>query len=116
MDIDLDAVEEKTRKWAEMQGLYEELEKFLKDKTVQNKKQLIIDAYEAINTLKRVDERELLNIERFKAHEQNRPPSDKWYALKGKTFCDELHRNAVALKPNNANDAYLTKLRDQMLY
>lgn len=44
-----------------MQGLYEELEKFLKDKTVQNKKQLIIDAYEAINTLKRVDERELLN-------------------------------------------------------
>lgn len=61
LEINLEKKLEETRRWAEMQGLYEELEKFLKDKTVQNKKQLIIDAYEAINTLKRVDERELLN-------------------------------------------------------
>ena len=116
LEINLDEVEENERRWAAMAGLYEKLETFLKDKTPQNKKQLIIDAYEAINTLKRVDEREILNQERFKAHEVCRPPSDKWYALKGKTFCKEFHRNAVSLLPNNENDAYLTKLRDEMLY
>jgi hypothetical protein len=114
--IDLEEVEEKEARWAEAAGLYAKLEEFLKDKKEVNAHQLIIDAYEGVNTLERVKERQLLNQVRFEEHEKNRPPSDKWYALKDTTFSAELVRNRVSLKPNNENEAYLKKLRDSNLY
>ena len=58
----------------------------------------------------RVAERSILNKQRFKEYEKNRPPQDKWYELKSAGFQKELYRNRVALKPNNSNAVYLENL------
>jgi len=81
-----------------------------------NQKQLIIEAYEAILTKKRLKEMEILNVERSKEYEKNRKPMPNWYALKSTEFSKELYRNRVALKPNNENDSYLDMLLDPRIY
>lgn len=58
----------------------------------------------------------MLNDVRFREHEKNRPPANKWYELKDTEFSKELYRNRVALKPNNENDSYLERLRDPFIY
>jgi hypothetical protein len=86
ISINVDEVEARERRYAEMNGVYEDLEEFLKDKTPENEKALVIAAYEAINTLERMNERELLNSKRNEEYEKFRKPTNKWYELKSKTF------------------------------
>jgi len=62
--INVDEVEARERRFAEMNGVFEDLEDFLKDKTAVNAKSLVIEAYEAINTLERMNERAILNSKR----------------------------------------------------
>ena len=79
-------------------------------------KQLIIDAYEEILRDKRIKEKDVLNGQRFKEYEKNRPPQSNWYELKTGEFSKELYRNRMALKPNNSNSVYLEILQDKNLY
>ena len=87
-----------------------EYEQFVNDKTRFNTKDLIIEAYESVLTDQRGSEKGILNDQRFKEFEKNRPPQDKWYELKSSGFQKELYRNRVALKPNNSNAVYLENL------
>ena len=91
-------------------------ETFVNDKTRYESKQLIIEAYEGILQERRVFERDMLNAQRFREYEKNRPPQAKWYELKGSEFSKELFRNRMALKPNNSNAVYLNTLLDKNLY
>lgn len=61
-------------------------------------------------------EKGILNGQRFKEFEKNRPPQDKWYEMKTGDFSKELYRNRMALKPNDANRVYLKTLQDPNLY
>ena len=86
----------------------EEFEKFMKrDRVPEDSKALIIDAYENVLYKHRRLEKDLLNRERQKNYERNRPPQDKWYELKSTEFAKELYRNRVALKPDNQNAIFL---------
>lgn len=85
----------------------QEYEKFINDKSRFDSKTLIIQAYEEILRDKRTKEREVLNKQRFKEYEKNRPPQSNWYELKTGEFSKELYRNRMALKPNNSNSVYL---------
>jgi len=79
-------------------------------------RQLIIEAYEKILFDNRTKEKTILNSVRDKEYQKNRPPADQWYSLKSNTFNQECYRNRVALKPNNENSVYLTKLQDPCIY
>ena len=59
--IDIDEMEEREARWAETAGLDQKLDEFLQKKEEVNAKDLLIEAYEAVNTVERVNERELLN-------------------------------------------------------
>jgi len=52
----------------------------------------MIEAYEALLTQQRMEEREVLNAERFFHSENNRPPEKGWYELKDKRFHKEFAR------------------------
>ena len=67
-------------------------------------------------TDKRCHEKGILNGQRFKEYEKNRPPQNNWYELKSGEFSKELYRNRMALKPNNSNSVYLETLQDKNLY
>lgn len=88
----------------------ETYDKFIADRSRTDNKKLIIDAYEDILTFERAGERGLLNKQRNKEYEKNRPPREQWYMMKGAGFQKELYRNRVALKPNNTNAVYLENL------
>lgn len=96
----------------EREGLHE-YEKFINDRQRFNNKELIIEAYEGVLLNKRQGELDILNKQRFKEYEKNRPPQDQWYKLKSGEFSKELYRNRVALKPNNSNSVYLETLKDK---
>jgi hypothetical protein len=87
----------------------------MKDKKKQNAKKLVIDAYEAMNTVQRGKERAILNNKRFEEYEKNRPPSDKWWEVKTAKFNAEVVRNRVSLD-GNKNADYLEKLLDRNIY
>ena len=82
----------------------------------EDTKKLIIEAYENVLLKHRRLERDILNKQRTKEYEKNRPPQDKWYELKTTEFAKELYRNRVALKPDGANEIYLKKLQDPYIY
>ena len=46
----------------------------------------MIDAYETILYNERKGEKSILNRQRFKEYERNRPPADKWFELKSTDF------------------------------
>lgn len=85
-------------------------EQFVNDKTRFESRELVIEAYEGILEEKRQFERRVLNGQRFKEYEKNRPPQSNWYELKGGEFSKELFRNRMALKPNDSNTVYLKTL------
>jgi len=85
-------------------------ERRINDKTRHDSKQLIIEAYEEVLKEKRQHEKEVLNGQRFKEYEKNRPPQSNWYELKSGEFSKELYRNRMALKPNDSNSVYLQTL------
>ena len=116
--IDVGEIEEKiNRNRYDMERkAQEEFEKIINDKNRLDQKGLIIDAYEGVLFDRRRMERGILNAKRFKEHEKNRPPEDKWYMLKSKEFSKELYRNRMALKPNDSNYVYLQNLKDEYLY
>lgn len=82
-------------------------EEFINDKQRFDSKQLIIEAYEEVLRDKRIKENLVLNGQRFKEYEKNRPPQSNWYELKSGEFSKELYRNRMALKPNDSNSVYL---------
>lgn len=94
----------------------QEYERFINDKTRFDSKRLIIEAYEEVLRDKRLKENVVLNGQRFKEYEKNRPPQSNWYELKTGEFSKELYRNRMALKPNNSNSVYLEILQDKNLY
>ena len=106
--LDQDYMEELGDKYR-LEGM-SEYEKFINDKTRFESKKLIIEAYENILNEKRQLEKDVLNGQRFKEYEKNRPPQSKWYELKGGEFSKELFRNRMALKPNDSNTVYLKTL------
>ena len=86
------------------------------DKKRLDSKTMCIEVYEKILLDRRRIEREILNEERRKEIEKNRPPEPQWYMLYDREFSKELYRNRVALQPNNSNQAYLEALRDNKIY
>ena len=95
---------------------FEAYETFINDRTQHNSKALIIEGYEGVLQHNRQNEKQVLNRERFKEYEKNRPPQKNWFEMKSSGFQKELYRNRVALKPNNSNANYLETLQDQNLY
>ena len=93
-----------------------QFEKFIADKKRLDSKGLCVEVYEKILYDRRRIERDILNQERRKEIEKNRPPEPKWYMLYDKEFSKELYRNRVALRPHNSNQAYLETLRDNSIY
>ena len=91
-------------------------ETFLYDGKREDKKKLMISAFEGLLYEMRRIEKEMLNLKRAKEYEKNRPPQDYWYMLKTEEFNKELYRNRMALKPNNENKVYLNNLQDPYLY
>jgi hypothetical protein len=85
-------------------------EEFVSDKTRFASKELIIEAYEGVLLEKRRLENRILNGQRFKEYEKNRPPQNNWFELKTGEFSKELYRNRMALKPNDSNSVYLQTL------
>ena len=85
-------------------------EDFVSEKTRYDSKKLIIESYESILQHRRIYEKGVLNGQRFKEYEKNRPPQSGWYALKNAEFSKELFRNRMALKPNDSNSVYLKTL------
>jgi hypothetical protein len=79
-------------------------------------KEMLIKAYEGVLTHKRIDENNVLNRQRRKKHEKNRPPQSKWYEIKDKRFVSEMYRNRVQNKPSGANTEFLKNLLDPNLY
>ena len=76
----------------------------------EDQKELYVGTYEDILYELRRKEKDLLNVEREKEYEKNRPPAERWYMLKSKEFSKELYRNRMDLKPNNQNKNYLEVL------
>lgn len=66
--IDMEEVEEREERWATHANIDEKLDEFLHDKAPVNCKELLIEAYEAINTVERVAEKGLLNQARDKEY------------------------------------------------
>ena len=95
---------------------HQKYEEFVSDKTRFESKKLIIEAYEGVLLDKRQLEMGILNGQRFKEYEKNRPPQNNWFELKGGEFSKELYRNRMALKPNDSNSVYLQTLQDKNLY
>ena len=91
-------------------------ETFLYDGKRDDKRKLMISAFEGLLYEMRRVEKEMLNNKRAKEYEINRPPQDHWYMLKTEEFNKELYRNRMALKPNNENKVYLNNLQDPYLY
>ena len=56
-----------------------EYEKFITDKKRNEPKEMIIRAYEGVLNDHRKDERNILNKERKKEYDKNRPPEHGWY-------------------------------------
>ena len=59
------------------------------------KKKVIVSAYESLLYTLRKKEKDILNKKRFMEYESNRPPADKWYALKTSDFSKEVVRNRL---------------------
>ena len=95
---------------------HQKYEEFVSDKSRFDSKKLIIEAYEGVLLDKRQLEMGILNGQRFKEYEKNRPPQNNWFELKGGEFSKELYRNRMALKPNDSNSVYLQTLQDKNLY
>lgn len=55
-------------------------------------------------------------MKRHELIEENRAPTDKWYELKTKEFSTELHRNMLALKPNDGQRKLMNMLGFTELY
>lgn len=91
-------------------------EALMKEGKSGKKNRLMLEAFEALLYEQRRIEKEMLNLERDKEYEKNRPPQDGWYKLKTTEFSKELYRNRMALKPNNQNRVYLDNLKDPYLY
>lgn len=113
---DPEGLEEMRESIALQREANERYEKFIADRSRQNIKGLIIDAYEDILTHERAEEKKVLNFKRNEEYEKNRPPKERWYEMKTSGFQRELYRNRVALTPNNLNAVYLENLQDQNLY
>ena len=62
-----------------------------------------VEAFEAILTDARVEERKQLNKVRMVEHEKFRPPAEYWWEMRDHKFNKELLRNRVALKPDGSN-------------
>ena len=58
----------------------------------EDNKNLLVEAYEAILTQKRMEELAVLNNERFIHCESNRPPEKGWYSIKDERFHKEFAR------------------------
>jgi hypothetical protein len=80
------------------------------------KNRLMLEAFESLLYEQRRIEKNMLNLERDKEYEINRPPRDGWYTLKTHEFSKELYRNRMELKPNNENRVYCDNLQDPYLY
>ena len=91
-------------------------EALMKEGKTGKKNLFTLRAFESLLYEKRRIEKEMLNLERAKEYEKNRPPQDGWYTLKTPEFSKELYRNRMALKPNNQNRVYLDNLKDPYLY
>ena len=91
-------------------------DEFIVQKELIDGKSRCIEAYETILYDRRRHEKDILNAERKKEIEKNRPPEPNWYMLHSKEFSKELYRNRVALRPHNSNQAYLENLRDPSIY
>ena len=91
-------------------------EKLMKEGKTGKKNLYMVKAFEALLYEQRRIEKEMLNLQREKEYEKNRPPQDGWYKLKTSEFNKELYRNRMALKPNNQNRVYLDNLKDPYLY
>jgi len=91
-------------------------DKFIVERELIDAKSKCIEAYETILYDRRRNEKEILNIERRKEIEKNRPPEPHWYMLHNREFSKELYRNRVALRPHNSNQAYLETLKDPSIY
>ena len=91
-------------------------DEFIVKKEVIDGKMRCIEAYETILYDRRRNERDILNAERRKEIEKNRPPEPNWYMLHNREFSKELYRNRVALRPHNSNQAYLETLKDPSIY
>ena len=65
---------------------FEAYEKFINDRTKFNSKEMIIEAYEGVLQHNRQNEKEVLNRERFKEFEKNRPPQKNWFEMKSSGF------------------------------
>ena len=99
--IDIDNIEKiKSKVYKEA---YEKYEQEIRNRKIGEGKKLCIEAYESILDAERKKELILLNQERHKEIEKNRPPEPGWYTKTDKEFSKELYRNRVALKPNNSN-------------
>ena len=116
--IPIDKIEQKIedQKYQIEREASKNFEKRISDKTRDDNKVLIIEAYEGVLHDRRRHELGLLNSKRFVEIEKNRPPADKWYTRSDKNFSKELYRNRMALKPNDSNSVYLQNLQDEALY
>lgn len=112
--LDVEAIE-RLKEDTKLEGA-KKFDEFINDKTRFASKELIIQAYEAVLMDKRHQEMSILNGQRFKEYEKNRPPQNNWFELKGGEFSKELYRNRMALKPNDSNSVYLQTLQDKNLY
>jgi hypothetical protein len=56
-----------------------EYEKFITDKKRSEPREMIIKVYEGVLNDHRKDERNILNKERKKEYDKNRPPEPGWY-------------------------------------
>ena len=65
---------------------FEAYEKFINDKTRHDSKDMIITAYEGVLQHNRQLEKEVLNRERCKEYEKNRPPQKNWFEMKSSGF------------------------------
>jgi hypothetical protein len=81
-----DEIREREQRWQENESheVRVKVDNFFKKKEPSLGKGVLVEAFEAMNTVNRVQERDLLNKERESAYEKNRPPSKGWYELKGK--------------------------------
>ena len=91
-------------------------ERLMKEGKTGKKNLYTVKAFEALLFEQRRIEKEMLNVQREREYEKNRPPQDGWYKLKNSEFSKELYRNRMALKPNNQNRVYLDNLKDPYLY
>ncbi|CAI2378759.1 unnamed protein product [Moneuplotes crassus] len=91
-------------------------EALMKEGKTGKKNLYMLKAFESLLYEQRRIEKEMLNLQRAKEYEKNRPPQEGWYMLKTEEFNKELYRNRMDLKPNNQNRVYLDNLKDPYLY